>query len=100
MEESAEPTIDALEKDGPVKKSRRVVVLDAATFCIRSLASMVLVVSKVSCIIDDTWALILFDESSERTDPKAVENSSETIIVRPWWNSCWSALKSKAARLN
>jgi hypothetical protein len=54
MEESAEPTNDASENDGPVKKSRRAVVLDAATFCIRSLASMVLVAAKVSCMTDDT----------------------------------------------
>ena len=59
------------ENPDPVKKSTSGVVLDAAIFCIRSAASMVLVVSNVLCIvIVIVWKTSL-SSLSERTEPKA-----------------------------
>jgi hypothetical protein len=48
MEVRAKPTREGLVNEEPVKKSKRGIVLEAATFSMRSAASIVLVASNVS----------------------------------------------------
>jgi len=63
MDVSAEPAAIASGNAGPVMMSTRTVVLDAATFCIRSVASIVLVVSRASRIALQT--LLVAEVSSD-----------------------------------
>ena len=83
MEDRAGPTRAGLENEKPVKKSNRGTVLEAATFCMRSLLSIVLVASNVSLSADVTLALMRIASFSDKTELKAVENSSDAILFSP-----------------
>lgn len=58
-------------------------VVEAATFCMRSAASIVLVASNVSRSADATLALMGIASFSDKIELKAVENSSDAILISP-----------------
>ncbi len=79
-----------------VMKSRRTVVVDAATFVMRSILSMVVVALKASYKTANALFLMASVSPFERKEPKELSISSEVITRSPSRNSSWRALKSRA----
>jgi len=79
-----------------VMRSTRTVVVDAATFVMRSALSMVEVALKASYKTVNALFLIVSVNPFERKEPKVLSISSEVITRSPSRNSSWRALKSRA----
>ena len=81
MEVRAGARKSALIESEEVKKSTKVVVTEAVTLSILSLASIVLVESKASRMTEITFCLISI--GWDTNEPKVAENSSEQMVPRP-----------------
>lgn len=87
MVERAELVKDASANSGPERKSTKIVVVEAATAFMRSILSMVLVLSRVAVMMLRTFRRRILCWEDDRDEPKADASSSLTIAPSPVANS-------------